>query len=267
MIARVSLVLILAILVVGPFICRIDPIAQDRNRAGVRPSGEHWLGTDDYGRDLGSRFLSGGRWSVLTSVTSTCIALLLGWTAGAAAGMSGGVVDATVMTVSEWFLAVPWIYLLIAARSAMPLDLAPRKAMAIIAVLIALLNWARPARLARGLILSLSQKKYVEAARALGVPEWRIMLRHILPSTGGIILAQGLALFPRFMIADVTLSFLGLGAGEPYASWGSLILPLKQIYILNVRWWMALPAALMIPLFASVALVGRDFEKRYRISR
>ncbi len=267
MAARISLAVILAILIVGPSVCPFDPVQQDRDFASTGPSARHWLGTDDYGRDLAARFLYGGRWSVLAGAAASLIALSLGWIAGGAAGYVGGITDRVVMTVSDWFLTIPWLYLLVAVRAIMPLDLPPRTAMFGIVVLIAIVNWARPARIARGLVLSLSTKGYVEAAEGFGVPGWRIFARHIFPGTTGALLAQALTLVPRFVLAEVTLSFLGLGAGEPYPSWGALILPLKQVYSLHEHWWVALPTVLMLPLFVSFALAGRDLELRHRLSR
>ncbi|MBZ5602523.1 MAG: ABC transporter permease [Acidobacteriia bacterium] len=265
--ARISLIVIVALLLAGPLFCPFDPIAQDREAASSPPTIHHWLGTDDYGRDLAARFLYGGRWSILTGAAATLLALTLGWIAGGAAGFIGGAADAIIMMVAEWFLAVPWLYLLVAARAAMPLDLSPRVAMLAIILLIAIVNWARPARLVRGLVLTLSRKGYVEAARGFGVPRWKIFVRHILPGTAGLLTAQALLLFPRFVLAEVTLSFLGLGAGEPHPSWGALILPLKQIYLLSDHWWTLLPTLLMLPFFVATAILAQGLEKRYRLSR
>jgi peptide/nickel transport system permease protein len=264
---RASLLLILAVLLAGPWICSTDPNFQDREHAGAAPSASHWLGTDEFGRDLGARFLYGGRWSVLSGAAATALALTLGWIAGGAAGMIGGFLDTAIMAVSEWFLVVPWLYLLVAVRAALPLDLRPQTAMLAIILLIAVVNWARPARLARGMVLSLSQKGYVEAACGFSQPRWKIFIVHILPGTGDTLLAQALVLFPRFVLAEVTLSFLGLGAMEPHASWGSLILPLKKVYLLGERWWTVLPILLMLPLFITIALEARGWEKRSRFSR
>ena len=265
--ARLSLALVLAIVLVGPWICPIDPVAQDRTAADSAPSVHHWLGTDEYGRDLAARFFYGGRWSILTGAAATLLALALGWITGGAAGLLGGSTDLIVMMISEWFLAVPWLYLLVAARAAMPLELDSRTAAFAIVLLIAVINWARPARLARGLVLSISRKGYVEAAHGFGVPVWRIFAWHILPGTAGVLLAQALVLLPRFVIAELTLSFLGLGAAEPHPSWGSLILPLKQIYLLDDRWWTVLPTLFMVPFFVCVSMAGRALEKRYAMSR
>ena len=267
MTARNALLLILVMLIAGPWLCPMDPVAQDRDAPDAAPGARHWLGTDDFGRDIAARFLYGGRWSVFAGAAGTLIVLALGWTAGCAAGFIGGLADTAIMAVSEWFMAVPWLYLLIGARAAMPLDLLPRTVMLAIVFLIAVINWARPARLARGLVLSLSQKGYVEAARGFGVPGWKILTRHIFPGTTGALVAQARSLMPRFVLAEVTLSFLGLGAGEPHPSWGGLIVPLKQIYLLRNHWWIMLPSLLMLPFFASFALVSRDLERRYRPSR
>src|ERR1017187_5617340 len=128
--------------------------------------------------------------------------------------------------------------------------------------LIALVSWARPARLVRGLVLSLSERGYVEAAQGFGVPGFRIFLRHVLPGTLGLLAVQTLVLFPRFVLAEVTLSFLGLGVGEPEPSWGGLILGLKQAYLLHEQWWRLLPVGLMAPLFISCAVAARVAARR-----
>src|SRR5579863_9498983 len=181
MITRISLVVVLAFLIAGPWLCSFDPVSKDRDFADSGPSVRHWLGTDDYGRDLAARFLYGGRWSVLAGGAGTLVALTLGWLAGCAAGFAGGIADVLTTAVAEWFMTVPWLYILVAARAAMPLNLPPRTAILEIVLLIAAINWARPARLARGLVLSLSEKGYVEAARGFGVPGWKILVDHVLP--------------------------------------------------------------------------------------
>lgn len=266
MIARISLLAMIGILIAGPWFCA-DPVAQDRAMASSAPGVQHWLGTDDYGRDLAARFLYGGRWSVIAGAAATLLALAAGWILGGAAGFMGGRADQLVMLISEWFLALPWIYLLIAARAALPLDLPSRDAMLAVILLIALVSWARPARLARGMVLSLSRKGYVESARGFGVPGWKIFARHILPGTGPVFLAQTLTLLPRFVLAEVTLSFLGLGVSEPNPTWGALIVPLKQVYLLEQQWWKVIPMMLMIPFFVNFALVARQFESRFRNAR
>jgi len=245
------------------WIAPIDPVHQDRAAASVAPSRVHWLGTDDYGRDIWSRYLHGTRWSVSVGLGATALVLLLGWTIGSLAGFRGGWTDRLLMQVADLFLVIPWLYLLIAVRAALPLNLAPRLAFAVLLMVIALTSWPRPARLVRGLVLSLRRKEYVEAALGFGVNGATAYFRHIAPATYGLLAVQALLLLPRFVLAEVTLSYMGLGLGEPEPSWATLILPLKQVYLLREEWWRILPLLLMIPFFAGLAVLARMLERKF----
>jgi len=256
-----TLAVLTLLLTAGPLFAPYDPLEQQRVLASAAPNAAHWLGTDDYGRDVLSRFLAGASWSIVTGVMSTAVVLLLGWAAGGLAGFRGGWLDNLIMRLSEVFLSVPWLYVLIGLRAVLPLNMKPRAAVASMLFVIALVSWARPARLVRGLVLSLSERGYVEAARGFGVAGWRVFLRHVLPGTYGLLIAQALVIFPRFVLAEVTLSFLGLGVGQPDPSWGELILGLKQAYLLPEQWWRVLPVCLMFPLFANCALAARVAER------
>jgi peptide/nickel transport system permease protein len=262
-----TLAVLTLLLTAGPLFTPYNPLEQDRGAASEAPNAAHWLGTDDYGRDVLSRFLAGGGWSIVTGALSTAVVLLLGWAAGGLAGFRSGWLDILIMRCSEVFLSIPWLYVLIGLRAVLPLSMKPRAAVASMLVVIALVSWARPARLVRGLVLSLSERGYVEAARGFGVPGWRIFLRHVLPGTYGLLAAQALVIFPRFVLAEVTLSFLGLGVGQPDPSWGELILGLKQAYLLPEQWWRVLPVCLMLPLFANCALAARVAAERFRTGR
>ena len=255
---------VLAALVVvslaGPLLAPYSPLEQHREITNAPPSRLHWLGTDDYGRDVLSRFLAGANWSVLAGVSATALTLVLGGLAGGVAGFNGGWVDQVLMRLGDLVLSLPWLYVLIGLRAVLPLSMKPRAAVAVMLALIALVSWARPARLVRGLVLSLAERGYVEAARGFGVSGYRIFLRHVLPGTWGVLAVQALVLFPRFVLAEVTLSFLGLGVGEPEPSWGGLILGLKQAYLLPEQWWRLLPACLIISLCLTCAIALRRFR-------
>jgi peptide/nickel transport system permease protein len=260
------LAVLLALCAAGPLLAPYNPLEQHREMANAAPGARHWLGTDDYGRDVLSRFLAGANWSVLAGASATALTLLLGWLAGGVAGFRRGWIDQAVMRVGDLVLSLPWLYVLIGLRAVLPLSMKPRTAVATMLFLIAVVSWARPARLVRGLVLSLTERGYVEAARGFGVSEFKIFLRHVLPGTWGLAAAQTLVLFPRFVLAEVTLSFLGLGVGEPEPSWGGLILGLKQAYLLREQWWRLLPVCLMAPLFLSCAIAARVAAKRFRAS-
>lgn len=167
-----------------------DPMRQHRGLALLTPNLQHWMGTDEYGRDLFARFLAGGAWSLSTGLAATGITLALGWIIGSLAGWYGRWVDRVLMAFAETCLSMPWLYLLIGLRAALPLDMPPRAAVALMLAAIATVSWARPARLVRGVVLSLSGREYVLAAKGFGVPGWRIFLTHILPATTGLLTAQ-----------------------------------------------------------------------------
>lgn len=255
------LCLVLGLLLLGPWLAPFDPSQQHRELANLAPSARHWLGTDDFGRDIWSRFLAGGGWSLLTGTGATAMVLLLGWVIGGAAGYFGGWVDQLLMRIAELFLVLPWIYLLLGIRALLPLNLPPRAAFGTLLLVIALVSWARPARLVRGLVLTLKEHGAVHAARGFGVPSWVIIFRHVLPGTLDLLATQALILLPRFVLAEVTLSYFGLGLGEPDPSWGALLAPLKQVWLLDQQWWRILPALLMLPVFALFAVLARGFHR------
>lgn len=251
---------LVALSLAGPLLAPYSPVEQHREIASAAPSALHWLGTDDYGRDVLSRFLVGANWSVLAGLLATALTLCIAGLAGGVAGFNGGWIDQILMRLGDLVLSLPWLYVLIGLRAVLPLNMKPRAAVAAMLALIALVSWARPARLVRGLVLSLSERGYVEAARGFGVPGFRVFLRHVLPGAWGVLAVQALVLFPRFVLAEVTLSFLGLGVGEPEPSWGGLVLGLKQAWLLPEQWWRLLPVCLIIPLFLTCAIAVRRFR-------
>jgi peptide/nickel transport system permease protein len=208
------------------------------------------LGTDVFGRDVFSRLLFGGQISLLSSLTAALIAVVLGMILGGLSGYCGRWADAALMRLSEVFLAMPWLYLLLAVRAALPRYMDPRESYLILALLMGLLGWARPARLARGLVLSLKQSEYVTAAQSFGAGGIYIFRRHIAPSLEGVLLTQLSIYIPQFILAEVTLSFLGLGVTQPAASWGNMLADL-QVFVSDPHWWLFAPVvALFVILLA-----------------
>jgi peptide/nickel transport system permease protein len=234
---------------------------------GVNDARVYLLGSDGYGRDQLARILYGGQVSLLAGWLGAGITLSLGLGIGAVAGYYGGWRDEILMRLAELFLALPWLYLLFALRAFLPLSVSPLEAFLLIVVVSGTLGWARPARLVRGVVLSAKQRHFVRAARGFGASDRYLLRRHILPETSGLLLTQATILVPQYVLAEMTLSFLGLGVPEPVASWGNLLASLQQYSVLMSYWWMYLPALAMAPFFltylglASALQEWSDFSK------
>jgi peptide/nickel transport system permease protein len=206
-------------------------------------------GTDGYGRDLFSRMLYGGRISLFAGFLAASISLFLGTAIGVTAGYFGGWIDDVLMRVAELCLALPWLYLLLALRAFLPLSVSPLNAFLLVVLVIGTLGWARPARLVRGVALSAKERDFVRASRGFGASHWYVLRRHVFPQTHSVVLTQAAMLIPQYILAEVTLSFLGLGVPEPAPSWGNLLSSLQQYSVLTSYWWMYIPAVAMVPFF------------------
>jgi len=222
------------------------------------------LGTDGFGRDQFSRFLYGGRVSLLAGLIAAALSVSLGLIVGALAGFYGGWIDEALMRSGELFLALPWLYMLFAVRSAMPLHINQWQVFLLLVSVMGLIGWARPARLVRGIVLSAKERNFVVAARGFGASDAYLIRRHVLPQASGVALTQITLLIPQYVLAEVTLTFLGLGVSEPMPSWGSLLSTLQQYYVLSSYWWMFLPAALLVPLFLTYYLAADALQEHWK---
>jgi len=217
---------------------------------GVDPPSQIFLfGTDDFGRDQFSRMLYGGRISLLAGWMAAAIALFAGGTLGVVSGYYGKRLDSLIMRLVELFLALPWLYLLFAVRAVLPLSIKTTDAFLLLVAVVGLAGWARPARLVRGIVLSAKERNFVLASRAMGASNWHILRWHVLPQTYRTMITMAALLVPQFILAEVTLSFLGLGVGEPIPSWGNLLAELQKYNVLTSYWWMYLPAGALVALF------------------
>jgi peptide/nickel transport system permease protein len=193
------------------------------------PSAAHWFGTDDLGRDVFSRVLSGAKYSLGVAAVILAIAVTLGVTIGAVAGFFGGMVDELLMRLTDMFLAFPALILAIAISA----SLGPNLRNAVIAL--SLVFWPWYARLVRGQVLAIKGRDFVEAARSVGVPSRRLLLRHIMPSAISVILIQMTLDVGYAVLSTSSLSFIGLGAQPPSPEWGTMISGARNFF--RDAWW------------------------------
>jgi len=226
----VILVLVLAA-IAAPALARYNPLSIDLVRQLEAPSLSHWLGTDAQGRDVWSRLLYGARISLTVGILSQGIALSLGVVLGLVAGYFGRWVDEVVMRLADVTLAFPTLLLLIAMVAAL------QPSLSVVFLTIGLVGWAGMARLVRGQVLVVRQLEYVQASRALGARDGRIIARHVLPGViAPVVIAATLGVAGAIM-AESSLSFLGLGVQPPTPSWGSMIADGRDLYQLRHSPW------------------------------
>jgi peptide/nickel transport system permease protein len=241
--------LFIAMAVFAPLISRYDPTAQSYTLIRRPPSDLHWFGTDELGRDLLTRIIYGARASLLAGVISVSIALGIGVPIGLCAGYLGGLVDMVLSRLTDAMLACPYLIFAIA----LAFLLGPSLGNAMIAIGIA----TTPifVRLTRGLVLSVKVENYIEAARMVGNPGWRIALRHILPNILPSLLVQTTLSIATAIIAEASLSFIGLGQQPPAPSWGSM-LNAAQRFLVNAPWMAVWPGLAIFLTVLSFNLLG-----------
>jgi peptide/nickel transport system permease protein len=233
MVGFTVLLTMVAAVVVGPLIYRV-PIDEIDFRAKLKgPSRAHPLGTDDLGQDLLARMLYGGRISLAVGVAAMLISITIGTTVGAMSGQLGGTVDHTLMRITDLFLALPQLPLLLLIiylfRDTLRTALGPELGIFVmIVIVIAGLRWMPVARLVRAQFLSLREKEFVEAARGLGAPTLRQVVRHILPNALGPVIVAGSLDVAAAIIAESSLSFLGLGFPPDIPTWGRILFDAKD---------------------------------------
>jgi peptide/nickel transport system permease protein len=226
-----------------------DPVATGFATVRKAPSAAHWFGTDEIGRDVLSRVIFGARASLLAGVVSVLISLAIGIPAGLLAGYAGGMIDLVISRITDALLACPFLILAIALAA----FLGPSLSNAMIAIGIS----ATPVfvRLTRGTTLAVKAEDFVLAARAIGNAPWRIAVRHVLPNIVPPLLVQATLAIAAAVIAEASLSFLGLGQQPPKPSWGSMLNTAKN-YIDNAPWMAIWPGLSIFLLVLSFNLVG-----------
>jgi ABC-type dipeptide/oligopeptide/nickel transport system permease subunit len=234
----IALLIIAAI--TAPLIDRFDPVRIDLGNVLRPPSAEHWLGTDAQGRDVWSRLLHGARVSLLVGLASQGVSLSIGVVFGLLAGFHGRWVDEVIMRLADVTLAFPSLLLLIAMAAAF------EPSLTVVCIVIGVVGWAGMARLVRGQTLVVRELEFVQAMRAIGARDGRILSRHVLPNViAPVVIAATLGIAGAIM-AEAALSFLGLGVQPPTPSWGSMIADGRDLSQLRSAPWTSLSPGLAI---------------------
>ena len=247
-IGGVLLLLILLMAIFAPLLTSIEPNALRPVRRLRWPSAEHWFGTDSIGRDIYSRVLYGARVSLLVGASVAVLSTLIGLTIGLLSGFHRAV-DAIVMRIMDGVMSIPPILLAIALMAL------TKASIQIVIIAITIAEIPRVSRLVRGIVLSLREQPFVEAARAIGTRSWRIMLRHILPNTVAPLIVQATYICASAIITEAILSFLGAGTPPNIPSWGNIIAE-GRTYFLVSAYIILIPGAFLSVTVLAVNLVG-----------
>jgi peptide/nickel transport system permease protein len=251
-------VVVLVLAIVGPLIWPFDAAAVGEDASSILqgPSSAHWLGTDELGRDVFSQLLEGSRVSLLVGVLATVISTVIGAGIGVTSGYFTGRLDTTLMAVTDFFLVVPALPLMIAMGAIFG------QSLTIIIAIIGLLSWPRTARIIRSQTLTLRERKFVPRARSLGATNWRIIRTHIIPHVLPLMVANTILVVAGAILSEATLAFIGLGDPNRI-SWGSMLhFAFSSGAIGRGAWWYFMPPGLgILVIVLAFTLVGHAFDR------
>lgn len=238
---------------------RFEP---DRSRTlplpwfGENDSPVFLLGADDFGRDVLSRLLHGARTSIGLALLATLGAVLIGALAGAWAGYRGGWLDEAIMRLADFVLVLPVIYVVLVLRAVLPLVLSASTVFVLVSAIFILVGWPFVAKGVRSIVAVERNREYVQAAKSLGAGHGRIVMRHLMPACAGHLLVQATLLLPAFILAEATLSFIGLGFPDPIASWGTMLAGAGNYNAIARFPWTLSPAIAIFAIVLSTNLIA-----------
>jgi len=228
---------------------------QYRDVTDAAPSRQHWLGTDEIGRDRFARVLYGTRISLLLAPAAALLSTLMAALVGGMSGYLGGAWARGAMAVTDLFLSLPWLFLLITVRAVMPLNVSPLLSVMVTFLMLGLLGWTSSARVLCATASSLRDSDFVRQARASGIHGTRLFWVHVLPNLKPVLYAQFWISIPAFILSEANLGILGLGVAEPMPSWGSLLKELEGLVSVGEEPWKFVPLILLVVVVTSFQLV------------
>lgn len=231
-------------------------IPTDLHFVGAEDGPIFLLGTDEFGRDYLSRLIYGAMISLSVGFIGIIITFVIGMLVGGIAGFYGGRIDELIMRLCEVMMSIPDFYLLLALAAALPPTLNPVAVYLLIIIILSFVGWAGMARIIRGMVLSTREREYVEAGKALGLSDFQLITRHILPSTFTYAIIAATMSVPGYILAESGLSFLGLGIRDPMASWGNMLAAAQNLTTLTTRFWILAPAVAIFFTTLAFNLLG-----------
>ena len=258
LIGTIIIAIIILLVFLAPLLTPYDPFKQDLRNRLQTPSAEHWMGTDDLGRDLWTRILYGGRISLSVGLTAMAISILFGSLIGLVSGYYGGWVDSILMRITEIFLSIPRLFVLIAMGMFLrTLDLPSLQAGSFlpISIVIGVLSWMGTARLVRASTLELRDREFVQASRALGANDARTLLLHIFPNIASPIIVSATLGLAGAIISESGLSYLGFGVQLPTPTWGNM-LSNTQNQMLTAPWTAIFPGLMIFIVVIAINYLG-----------
>ena len=254
-IALLALLLVVGASATANWLAPAGYAKQYREATDAPPSRTHWLGTDELGRDRFARVLYGTRISLLLAPAAALLSTLLAAFIGGLAGYLGGAWERMAMAVTDLFLSLPWLFLLITARALMPLNVSTLFSVLVTFILLGLLGWTAAARVLCTSSGSLRTSDFVRQARAAGISGTRLFWIHVVPNLKPVLYAQFWISIPVFILAEANLGILGLGVAEPMPSWGSLLRELEGLVSVGEEPWKFVPLILLVIVVTSFQLL------------
>jgi peptide/nickel transport system permease protein len=251
MLGSVVVLVLGALALCAPLVARTHPYEIDLTAARQGPSFEHWLGTDQLGRDVWSRTVYGGRVSLSVGLVAMTLSTVIGTLLGAVSGYAGGLVDALIMRLTDVVLSFPVLVLIVVLVGILGPSIYN------VMGVIGLLGWPAICRLVRSQFLSLRETDFVLAARCVGVPGRQIILRHILPNSIAPVVVSATFIIAGAILSEAGLSFLGLGVQVPVPSWGSMLNAAKDLTVMETMPWFWIPPGVAVALCVlSINFIG-----------
>lgn len=251
MVGLAVLILLILMSVGAPVLTSHNPNEIDMFSIEAAPSLKHILGTDELGRDVWARLLYGGRVSILVGVCATTVQVAIGITLGAIAGYFGGWIDSLIMRLTDIVMCFPFYAIAISMAALLGANIWN------VVIIIGILNWTGIARIVRAEVLSLKQRDFIEAAKAISLNHAEIILKHLIPNALGPIIVYSTLGIAIGVLSEASLSFLGLGVKQPQSSWGNMLSAAQSMRVLSNEWWLWIPAGSMVFLMVlSINFLG-----------